>query len=71
MEKVKVVKEDMYRDGGTIEYKDIHNRRYFVPAKAYNLEGIYSCHPGSIRSKGYFKHYLLLDIELEIVDKFE
>lgn len=71
MEKVKVVKYQMYRDGGTIEYRDIHNRIYVVPRAVFNDKSIYSNHPcHQSMSDEYRNDIRLKDIELEIVESF-
>ena len=42
MERVKVTKYQMYRDGGSSEWVDEHNRRYFILAPHYNDDNIYN-----------------------------
>lgn len=72
IERVKVVKYQSYRDGGTVEYRDIHNRVYVVPHKRWNDTSIYSDHPQHMSmSPEYRDDIRLKDIELEIVKSFE
>lgn len=71
MERVKVIKWQLYRDGGTTEYRDIHNRKYVVPLARFNDSAIYSDHPcHQSMSDEYRNDIKLKDIELEIVDHF-
>lgn len=69
--KVKVVKYQMYRDGGTTEYRDIHNRIYVVPLARFNDNSVYSDHPCHITMSDEYRDSIRLkDIELEIVESF-
>lgn len=62
---VKVVQFNVFIDGGTTEYKDIHGRSYFIPAKCYGLKGIFS--EWSQKVKEFPDVYKLKGIILEIV----
>lgn len=71
MEQVEVVKYQMYRDGGTTEYRDVFNRKYFISSPQFNDPNIYSDHPCHIsKNQAYRDDLLLKGIELKIVDKF-
>lgn len=63
---VTVVEHARYRDGGTIEYRDIHNRLYVVPAPIYQKSGIYS----DVRQSTWVESERLKGIELNIVQSF-
>jgi hypothetical protein len=68
---VEVVKYQVYRDGGTVEYRDIHNRAYFVPAAVYEDSNIYSENPYSLsKSREYRDSIRLKNLSLKIVDMF-
>lgn len=73
MEKIKVVKRDVYRDGGTTVYEDILNRQYFTFMYHLNRK-VWNQFPDFIRRSGaeplvkpYVKEIL---VELEIVESF-
>lgn len=74
-EKVKVVKFNQYREfkeGGTIEYRDIHNRRYFVQSFHLKDPRIYADYPKPITAHQSFRDDItLIGIELEIVESFK
>lgn len=65
-EVVRVVEHTRYRDGGTIEYRDIHNRVYVVPGTIYNTPGIYS----DTRQATWRESDRLKNIVLEVVPSF-
>lgn len=74
-EKVKVVKFNQYREfknDGTIEYRDQHNRRYFVQAPSQKDPKIYAEYPKPITAHQSFRDDItLIGIELEIVESFK
>jgi len=71
-EKVQVFKFQEFRewaDGGTIEYRDMHNRRYFVlPAKQKDTR-IFAEYPKPLTGSEAFRQSVaLVGIELEILE---
>lgn len=70
METVRVIKYQRIRDGGTTEYRDAHNRKYFVLAPVYDRPGIYSDVPWKGIGDEGWKDILLNDIQLVIVGSF-
>lgn len=69
---VRVVKYQMFRDGGTTEYRDEHNRSYFIPAPIFGNNHIYGAYPYHMsKTDGYRDEIRLKDIELEVVDSFD
>lgn len=74
-EKVKVVKFQQFSefpDGGTIEYRDIHNRRYFVQAFRQKDHRIYAEYPKPLTAKDEYRQSIaLVGIELDIVETFK
>lgn len=45
IKEIKVIRYGALKDGGTIEYRDIHNQSYFVPAPLYQDTHIYRSWP--------------------------
>lgn len=66
IEVVKVIKHQRFRDGGTIEYRDIRNRRYIVPAPVYKKSGIYN----SANHIAWNKEDQIKDVQLRVVASF-
>jgi hypothetical protein len=69
MTKVKVTKYQMYRDGGSSEWVDEHNRRYFVLAPLYNDSSIYSRLPWQNISEEGRKELEITGIEFEFTNE--
>lgn len=68
MEKVKVMEVDRYRDGGTIEYRDELNRKYFL---WYPTGKIYNNYPFPSGPKNSIPFYVKeIPVQLEIVNSF-
>ena len=68
MNKVKVIKKDMYWDGETVVYEDELNRRYYMwsPTKK-----IYNQMPGCSLNGTELKPYVKeINVELDIVKSF-
>lgn len=69
MEKVKVVHFQTFGDGGTTEYRDQHQRRYFVQAPKQKDSRVYAEYPKPLTGKDDFRDSIALTgIELEIVE---
>jgi hypothetical protein len=72
MEKVKVILFQVFGDGGTIEYRDIHQRRYYVQAAKQKDNYIYAEYPKPLTAKDDYRGGIRLQgIELEIVESFK
>jgi hypothetical protein len=72
MEKVKVVLFQTFGDGGTMEYRDIHHRRYFVQAAKQKDASIYAEYPKPLTGKDDYRASVRLQgIELDIVESFK
>ena len=71
MKNVKVIKIEVYRDGGTVVYEDKLNRRYFM---WYPTKKIYNQKPfprGSVGMGGIPPKYVKeINVNIKIVDKF-
>jgi hypothetical protein len=71
MEKVKVVFFQVFGDGGTIEYRDIHKRRYYVQAAKQKDKRVYAEYPRPLIGLDSFRDTIALEgIELEIIETF-
>lgn len=69
MKKVKVVVRQVYRDGGTTEYRDKRNRVYFKLSPFYNDDRIFGSSP--FRGSPSMRDDIALKgIELEVIKSF-
>lgn len=74
-EKVKVVFFQQFSEfnhGGTIEYRDRHNRRYFVQAPKQKDPRIYAEYPKPLTAQDSYRDSVALTgIELDIIESFK
>lgn len=70
--RIKVIVYQVYRDGGTTEYRDKRNRPYFKLSSFYNDDRIFGSHPGgsSLLVPSVRDNIALKGIELDIVKSF-
>lgn len=67
---IKVVKHQTIRDGGTIEYRDVNNRRYYTAAPIHKRNGIYSQIPWPGIGTIGWADIEIIGIQLEIIQSF-